>query len=644
MQSCQDLIIEFGTEELPPFSLNKITEVFSKQLKQEFNVKGFSFGEVKNFSTPRRIAVLIKNVHKNQPLETTMELIPAMVVKAISNLPPPKMQWGSEEYVFARPVHWILALLGSQAIRFRLFGIEAGNITYGHRFLSNVAIVINHPGEYEEQLLNKGKVIADYSKRKNSILELLQKKTKELDANFIQDVALLEQVTNMVEYPEVLVAQFDKKFLKLPLECLKSVMSHHQKSFSLIDSQKNLVPYFLLTTNMPISDYERIIRGNQKVMHARLQDAMFLYEQDLQTPVEQRLEKLKSVTFEEKLGNLYEQSIRISVIAEKICQLLRGSDFDLVVAKKAALLCKTDLVSNMVQEFPELQGTMGAHYIEEAAINQNKIDDFDFKVARAIRQHYLPKHAEDVLPEDICSLSVAISYRLNLLCGMFTIGAESSGAQDPFALRRNALAIIRMLIERRLPLNLIELFSATLETYQIYAKQTLLDSLLSFCTERLRNWYVGSGKVGQNVFYAVLPKLNGDLYDFDLRVKALTTCCCSEDFSGLSSIYKRVSKILQKSQGDLSNVKCADPKLFSILEEKLLFAEISKMQQTLIGFMQNQQYGLVFKELIKIKPVIEQFFDKVMVMVPQADVRQNRLCLLNQLKELISLVADFSEV
>jgi glycyl-tRNA synthetase beta chain len=653
MQSYQDLIIEIGTEELPPMSLNKMSEVFSKQFKQELNTLGLSFGEVKSFATPRRIAVLINNVSTTSKIVdtkahieqmTTPELIPSVVAKAISNLPSQKMQWGGEDYVFARPIHWILALFGSKVIRFNLFGIDSGNVTYGHRFLSKDPIIIRHPNEYEEALLTKGKVIVDFFKRKKTILDLLQKKASELKAECLIDNHLLEQVTNMVEYPDVLSASFDEKFLKLPLECLKSVMGNHQKSFALIDQHKKLIPYFLLITNMFITDNSRILIGNQKVMHARLQDAMFLYEQDLQTTVEQRLEKLKNVTLEEKLGNLYDQSIRISVIAEKICQLLNSPDFDLVVSKKAALLCKTDLVSNMVIEFPELQGIMGAHYIEEGARQQNKIDDFDFKVATAIREHYLPKNAEDVLPREICSLSVAISYRLNLLCGMFSIGAESSGAQDPFALRRHAIAIIRMLIEKRLDLNIIDLFKSTLDTYQKHANQALLDSLLPFFTERLRNWYVGSGKYGLNIFYAVLPKFTGNLYDFDLRMKALSTYCISEEFAALSLTNKRVNKILQKNQADIVNNKTVEPKLFSVVEEKLLFAEIAKMQNTLGNLMANQQYGLVFKELIKIKPVVEEFFAKVMVMVSEIEIRHNRLCLLQQLRDLLSQAADLSAI
>ena len=661
MQECQDLIVEIGTEELPPMSLNKMSLAFATQIKDQMTSQGISFGEVYNFATPRRIAVLIKNLATKSLIKSkdrsgqdpaksllTAQMIPAIIEKASNNLPSPKMHWGAGDFSFARPVHWLLVLFGGKIINVNLFGVKSGNRTYGHRFLAPQAIVIKCPSEYEAKLYSKGMVIADFKKRKQAILEGISKQEQKEKASCIVDPVLLEQVTNMVEYPTVLCASFAEQFLQLPKECLISVMGHHQKSFALLDHQQHrLLSKFLLVSNLPIKDVANIIRGNQKIMHARLQDAMFLYQQDLQTSMEKMLQQLKTVVLEEKLGSLYEQANRISEISGKICELLGGSDADILAAKQAGLLCKADLVSKMVLEFPELQGVMGRHYLEQT-LQQQPTASVEIQIAQAISDHYLPKFAEDRLPDHICALSVGIAYRLNLLCGMFAIGVVPTGDRDPFALRRHALAIIRMLIEKQLSLNIIVLFEITLGAYQEF-NQLLLPpnvskKLLDFCIERLKNWYINSNTAGLNVVNAVLAKFTGDLHDFDLRIRAMLEFSKHEEFISLSGSNKRVSKLLSKSGCEFIDNLPVDNKLFTTEEESKLFNEILNLQTIIQPLLSTKKYNVVLSKLIVLKPLIDQFFDKVMVMVPDLVVRNNRLSLLFKLRELFLQVADIAEI
>lgn len=661
MPECQDLIVEIGSEELPPMSLNKMSLAFATQIKEQMTSQGLSFGEVYNFATPRRIAVLIKNLATKSLIKSkdrsgrepagssqAAQMLPAIIEKAANNLPSPKMHWGAGDFSFARPVHWLLVLFGGQIININLFGVKSGNRTYGHRFLAPQAIVIKCPSEYEAKLYSKGMVIADFNKRKQAILEGIGKQEQKEKASCIVDPVLLEQVTNMVEYPTVLCASFSDKFLQLPKECLISVMGHHQKSFALLDQQQHrLLPKFLLISNLPIKDVANIVNGNQKIMHARLQDAMFLYQQDLQTSMENMLQQLKTVVLEEKLGSLYEQANRISEISGKICELLGGRDLDILAAKQAGLLCKADLVSKMVLEFPELQGIMGRHYLEQT-LPQQPTGSVDVQIAQAVSDHYLPKFAEDRLPDHIYALSVGIAYRLNLLCGMFAIGVVPTGDRDPFALRRHALAIIRMLIEKQLPLNIIVLFEITLGAYQEF-NQLLLPpnvskKLLDFCIERLKNWYVNSNTAGLNVINAVLVKFTGDLHDFDLRVRAIIEFSKHEEFTSLSVSNKRVSKLLSKSGGEFIANLAVDDQLFTTEEESKLFNEILNLQTTIKPLLSNKKYNVVLNKLVILKPFIDQFFDKVMVMVPDLVVRNNRLSLLLKLRELFLQVADIAEI
>ena len=337
---------------------------------------------------------------------------------------------------------------------------------------------------------------------------------------------------------------------------------------------------------------------------------------------------------------MYEQSVRIQKIACTICDLLHCTTEEQLATEQAAILCKADLVSKMVLEFPELQGVMGGHYVKQQLMES--------LITTTIMQHYLPKFAEDILPDNIPSLSVAIAYRLNLLCGMFAIGTNPTGDKDPFALRRHALAIIRMLIEKKLSLNIISLFEITLTVYQeskkLFVAQDVSQKLLNFCMERLKNWYLNSNFATVNFFNAVSRRANGNLYDFDLRIKALIEFNKTEEFSSLAAANKRVSKLLEKIDLDSLKNHQINPKIFEIQEEVNLFEELIKLQAIINPLVKTKEYSLILKNLAVLKPFIDNFFDKVMVMVPDQNVKQNRLALLFKFRELCLQVADIAEI
>ncbi len=629
----KDLIIEIGTEELPPMSLNKISLAFMEKIRAQLEVKNLSFGDIRPFATPRRIAVLVEK------LIIDPNLIPEILRKAVSDLPGKKMRWGNGEHIFARPVHWLVVLFGSTVIPVTLFDVNSGNITYGHRFLAPDAIFLNNPLEYEHKLEAIGKVIVDFNKRKQLIIFEINAKEQELKAKCILDPNLLEEVTGMVEYPFALFAEFSKEFLNLPKECLISAMGHHQKSFPLTDQDGTLISGFILISNMVIdSNVNNIINGNQRVMHARLKDAAFLYSEDLKEPLADGLEKLKIVILQEKLGNVYEQCIRIQNLSVNIGKLLNTTLEQQKTIKRAALLCKADLVSQMVLEFPELQGIMGHYY----AIQQGE----NSSVAIAIKEHYLPKFAEDILPNTIEGICLAIAYRLDLLFGLFAIGKAPTGEKDPFALRRHALAIIRILIEKQLPLKLLDLFNVAVKCYEEFNKslkipEELSKNLFHFCMERLKNWYLNQG-ISNKVFKSVLERSNSDLHDFDLRVKAVVQFSALSESQSLTSANKRVNNLLEKADQISLEKSEVDVKLLEMPEELQLFEQLMKQQKIVEPYLKQQNYNLVLQNLVTLKPFVDQFFDKIMVMVEDQKIKKNRLILLFKLRELLGLAADLS--
>lgn len=625
----KDLIIELGTEELPPMSLTKMSIAIMEKIKVQLENKKAEFVNIKPYATPRRLAVLIEQ------LSIDVKLIPEIIIKSFSDLPGKKMRWGNGEHLFVRPVHWLVVLFGEEVINVAVFGVNSNNITYGHRFLAPEAIYLHNALEYENILAQQGKVIVDFNKRKQLIIDDIQNKEQELNVKCILDENLLEEVTAITEYPVVLIAEFSKDFLNLPKECLISAMGHHQRSFALVSYNNQLLSKFLLISNMPIKNVNNIIQGNQRVMHARLQDAAFLYSQDLKINLIDGLNKLKIIVLHEQLGNVYQQVIRIQKIANSIAKLLNISLQQQDHLNRAALLCKADLVSQMVLEFSELQGIMGYYY----ALQQNESTD----VALAIKEHYLPRFAEDILPESMIGVCLALAYRLDLLFGLFAIGKAPTGEKDPFALRRHALAVIRILIDKKLFVSLSSLFNIVAESYSeiLEIPNNLSSNLINFCLDRLKNWYLNRNVVNK-VFKAVLKKSHDNLYDIDLRVRAIIDSNIIQEAQSLLNANKRVNNILEKIDQKLILNKEIDRNLLKSSEELKLFEQLISVQNIVEPLLQQNNYNLILQNLLKLKPYLDQFFEKVMVMVEDNDVKINRLILLSKLKNLFSTVADLS--
>jgi glycyl-tRNA synthetase beta chain len=684
-QSRADFLIEIGTEELPPKSLYHFATSFAKNIVTEIQKANLPHGECQYFTTPRRLAVLVSDVASHQadqiqerwgpieslafdelgkptqaalgfakschiavsdltlkmsqkgnclyfgkkiPGESFVNLAPSLVKNALNQLPIPKpMIWGNHSMPFIRPVHWLLVLYGKNVVPCQLFDLKADNKTYGHRFHHPSAITIAYPKQFSTALVTKGFVIADYQERKESINQQILSLAKS-KGQAILDQALLDEVTGLVEWPVALLGSFDKRFLQVPQEALISAMTIHQKSFPLVNNQGNLLPFFIFVANIEAKDPNEIIIGNERVMCARLSDAEFFYHSDLKIGLDEYLGQLKNIIFQNKLGTLYEKTLRISKLAEYIALEIQSNPDN---AGRAGLLCKADLTTEMVVEFPELQGIMGYYY----AIQNGESQD----VATAIKEHYQPKYAGDEVPKTPLGIAVALADKLDTLVGIFGINQAPSGEKDPYALRRTALGILRILIENSLTLDLKNLLEEAAKGYPSFEKDNLIEETLSFIMERLRAWYLEQG-MQPDVYMAVYARYPTKPFDFDQRIKAVHYFQQLPEAKVLSAANKRVSNILK--QTNLPPHTNYNYALFELEPEKNL-ANIIEQQSRKILFHCNQyQYKEALTLLASMRDPIDHFFDEVMVMVEDERLRNNRLILLNNLRQLFLQIADIS--
>ena len=497
MNTTNDFLIEIGTEELPPTELHKLANSFSQSIGEQLSNQQIAFSSLKFFATPRRLAVIAYNVNSKQPTkvlkrkgpliaiafdknkqptpaglgfakscntsieqlktessskgpclyfeqttsgEPTADCLPSIIEKALSLLPiAKKMRWPNSKQAFVRPVQWVVCLFGSSIIKHSFFGIQSSNKTRGHRFHYNQEITINSACEYATKLLSPGKVIADFQQRKDAIEQKITSLANAAGGQVVLDQKLLNLVTGLVEWPTPLLATFKQDFLSIPKPCLISAMQNHQKCFAIVNNQQELLAKFILISNIESTSPETVIQGNEKVMHARLADAAFYYNKDQKQPLAARLDHLKTIVFQQKLGSLFDKTHRTTQLA---CMLATEINANVEHTQRAALLAKTDLVTHMVYEFPELQGIMGQIY---ASLNNEPA-----AVATAIAEHYQPAFSEDKLPESLVGVCIALADRIDSLVGLFSIGKIPSGDKDPFALKRQALAILRILIEKKI--------------------------------------------------------------------------------------------------------------------------------------------------------------------------------------------------
>ncbi len=704
--STADFLIELGTEELPANQLEKLRDHFTAALNKQLEIHGLVFQKTQSFITPRRLAVLVSELSTQQPTqkilrkgpaknaaydekgnptkaalgfagscgvpfedltlqeteqgawfiyeqtkagESTEKLLPTILTEAFKNLPLGRqMRWGSNDYSFLRPIHWIVLLLGIKTIECELFGIKSSNITYGHRFHSPQPLEISAPKEYEALLETKGHVIPSFEKRREKISDALMKAAPQ---NTFINNDLLDEVTGIVEWPVVLIGNLNPEFLKIPQEVLITSMQNHQKCFPVGDKNHKLLSQFLIVSNIDSRDPIQVIAGNESVIGARLADAAFFYEVDKKSSLDQFREGLKNVRFQQGLGTLWDKSERIAELAEIIAKMIGA---DPKSARRAAELCKADLLTQMVGEFPELQGIMGFDYLEKN----------EPIVAKAIKEHYWPKvfstalssntqtsNKEVVLNSPLggesrispIGQSVALADRIDNLVGLFGLGKQPTGDKDPFALRRQALETISMLMRDRLDLDLMELLTDSLKIYnnQIQLADKTQD-ILDFCFERSRAicpW-------GTSTFDAALSKKPTNPWDFILRLYAVSEIQNSiefaDNFASLAAANKRVKNILSKSENAIPKDSALQTSLLQEEAEKTLEKQLSLKEKELVPLLKNRKYKEALQSLSSLKEPIDHFFDTVMVMVENEDLRNNRLRLLNRLRELFLTIADIS--
>ena len=680
----QTLLIELRTEELPPKALNLLGDSLAasvvEALEKEQLIEGAA--DYTAYASPRRLAVQVRNVkavqadrqvvkkgpgvaagmkdgvptkalegfarscgtdvaslniihdgkqdvyayeytQQGQPLSA---LISEILAQAVKKLPIPKvMRWGSSTHTFVRPVHGLMVLHGSDTVPANVLGLDSQNWTLGHRFLSDGQIVLEHADDYAEQLRSTGKVVASFAERKAAIQAGLDEQAGRLNATVAADAALLDEVTALVEWPVVLEAGFEEHFLQVPQECLILTMQQNQKYFPLLDQNGKLINRFLLVSNLEAQDPSHIIHGNERVLRARLSDAEFFYKQDQKATLESRLPKLENVVYHNKIGNQAERIDRLMSISGSIAKAL---DADVAVAERTARLAKADLVTEMVGEFPELQGTMGKYYAT--------LDGETPEIAAAIEQHYQPRFAGDALPEGKIATAVSLADKLETLVGIWGIGLIPTGDKDPYALRRAALGVLRMLM--KYDLNVGELLQTAFDSFSagVLAADTPA-AVAEFMQARLA--VLLQNDYPQDVVAAVLAKQPQQLGDIEGRLNAVAAFKALPEAAALAAANKRVHNLLKKADAELGAV---NESLLQQTEEQALFAAAKDLAPKIDAALAEQDFQTALTELAAIKPQVDTFFDGVMVMADDAAVKQNRLNLLNHLAQQMNAVADIA--
>ncbi len=680
----QTLLIELLTEELPPKALNNLGSHFAASVAEGLAKAQLIDGapEYTAYASPRRLAVQVKNVKavqadqkivkKGPAVASTMkdgvptkalegfargagakiedltivhdgrqdvyayeyvqtgkplgELLEDIINQAVKKLPIPKvMRWGSSTFTFVRPVHGLVVLHGSTVVDVSVLGLQSGNRTLGHRFLSEGEIVIENADRYAEQMREQGKVVASFAERKAAIQAALNERAGSLKATVAADEALLDEVTALVEWPVVLQAAFEEHFLAVPQECLILTMQQNQKYFPLLDQNGRLMNRFLLVSNLQADDPSHIISGNERVLRARLSDAEFFYKQDQKATLESRLPKLANVVYHNKIGSQAERIERLQTLAAHIAKALGA---DAAAAERAARLAKADLVTEMVGEFPELQGTMGKYYA--------RLDGETEEIAEAVEQHYQPRFAGDRLPENKVAISVALADKLETLVGIWGIGLIPTGDKDPYALRRAALGVLRMLMEHNLDVN--ELVQTTFDSFppgllNDKTPSEIADFMQARLAVLLQNDYP------QDTVAAVLAKKPRRLNDLAAKLQAVTAFEQLPEAAALAAANKRVQNLLKKADTELGAV---DERLLQQDEEKALFAATQALTPKVEAAVAQHDFQAALSVLAAVKPQVDAFFDGVMVMAEDPAVKQNRLNLLNQLAEQMNAVADIA--
>ena len=683
-----DFLVEILTEELPPKALPVLARSLITQIKQRLQAATLEYKEAQFFATPRRLAVLVKGLAAQQPdtvaerrgpalaaafdaagnpsaacagfarslnvtpadltrIETAQgtwvgytqtvsgksvhDILPSLVQQALAALPIPKpMRWGRGDVAFVRPVHSVIMLYGDVVIDAEILGVMSGNQTQGHRFHTKRPLTITKPAAYVKRL-QAHHVIADFATRQAMIkeqAEAIVANASNATAHALIDPALLAEVTGLVEWPVALLGDFDPRFLEVPAEALICAMQDHQRYFPVVDNTGKLLPHFVTISNIEARDMQHVIAGNERVLRARLADAAFFFTTDQKQTLSDRLPALRQVVYHVKLGSLHERAERLASLARFIATAL-GVDAEL--AARAGLLAKTDLLTHMVGEFPELQGVAGKYYA--------LADGEPQAVAEALYEQYLPRFSGDVLPETMLGNVLALADRVDTLVGAFGIQQIPTGDKDPFALKRAALGVCRILIEKKLPLAIAAIIDHAVELYGAKLTNPRTAAQLSeFFQERLKPWYLEQG-ISADVFAAVATLPQTQLYDLHRRILAVQQFKELPEAPALCVANKRVSNILSKYTETLA-ASAVNPALFEAPAEHTLAAELAALTLRLQPLLQAAQYAEVLATLATLRAPVDDFFDQVMVMADDLAVRHNRLLLLTQLRALFLQVAD----
>ncbi|HPF25788.1 MAG TPA: glycine--tRNA ligase subunit beta [Steroidobacteraceae bacterium] len=694
-----DFLVEIGTEELPPLALPALEQAFIAGIEQGLRDAALPHAALQSFATPRRLAVRVERLASEQPSQAiklrgppvsaafdtagnakpaavkfaekcgvavseltrvaegkgeflyyagekagapTLELLPAIVQRALDGLPIPKrMRWGSSDAEFVRPVHWVLLLFGGNIVDLRLLDTPAGNTTRGHRFHAPAPIEIAQPADYELELREHGFVIADFAQRRARLRDQVIAAGAAVGGQTLLDDALLDEVTALVEWPVAVAGQFEARFLALPREVLISTLQEHQRYFPVLDAGGSLLPWFITASNIESRDPSAVRAGNERVVRPRLADAAFFWDQDRKRPLAALLPELDSVTYQAKLGSLGAKTQRVTALALEVAKLI-GADAAQVA--RAAQLAKCDLLSAMVGEFPELQGVMG-RYLATA-------DGEAADVATAIAEHYLPRGAGDALPTTPAGTAVALADKLDTLAGIFALGQKPTGTRDPFGLRRAAIGVLRILLEGRLDLDLRLLVARAVALQPIQA-DAVASAVEDYIVERLRAYFLDSQAgddrpstqiVGATteMFDAVQAAAPRSPFDFGIRLAALARFLQRPEAASLTAANKRIANILKKSEAGESQTVATD----KLVEpaERALHAAMVKIRTPVVAAVAEQRYANALESLATLRPEVDSFFDAVMVNDPDAALRANRLGLLMELRGLFAGIADLSRL
>ena len=682
----QNFLVEIGTEELPPKALKALATSFADNVEAELNQAGLTFDKIEWFAAPRRLAVKVLNLATQQPSkeiekrgpavsaafdaegkptkaaegwargcgitveqaeriatdkgewlvhrakiegQPTKNLLNGIVANALAKLPIPKpMRWADKTVQFIRPVHTVTMLLGDELIEGEILGVASARTIRGHRFLGEKEFEIQHADQYPQLLREKGSVVADFNERKAEILAKSQAKATALGGVADIEESLLEEVTSLVEYPNVLAAKFEERFLAVPAEALVYTMKGDQKYFPIYDKDGKLLPHFIFVSNINPEDPTAIIEGNEKVVRPRLTDAEFFFKTDLKQKLVDRLPRLETVLFQQQLGTLKDKTGRIEQLAGEIAKQIGADE---AKAKRAGLLSKCDLMTNMVFEFTDTQGVMGMHYARH--------DGEDEEVAVALNEQYMPRFAGDELPKSLVASAVALADKFDTLTGIFGIGQAPKGSADPFALRRAALGALRIIVEKNLPLDLEDLVKKSAALFgDKLTNQNVVADVVDFMLGRFRAWYQDEG-IAVDVIQAVLARRPTRPADFDARVRAVSHFRTLDSAEALAAANKRVANILAKAEGNIGAIDvalCVEP------AEQVLAQSVLSLAKEVQPLIAQGEYTAVLDKLAGLRQPVDNFFDNVMVNAEDAKLRQNRLAILNTLQGLFLQVADIS--